>query len=168
MACGPRCGESEAVSGRLPIERTAEGDVRVWLSGGERALIREAFAHLHERLQGDLDDPALERLFPLAYENAPEDEAEYRRLTHHELLASRMEALRMVEKTLDEATIDQAQAGVWLGAMNDLRLVLGTELDVTEDALGLPLDRADPKARELALYTYLSWLQELLVEAVSP
>ena len=148
--------------GQRPIERTAQGDVRVRLSDRERAVIRDAFAHLRERLQGDLDDPALERLFPPAYENAPEDEAEY------ELLAGRMESLRLLEETLDETTIDQAQAGVWLGAMNDLRLLLGTELDVREDTFDHPLDRADPMVRELALYAYLSWLQELLVEAVSP
>ena len=154
--------------GRRPIERTSQGRVRLRLSGRERALIRTALAGLRARLEGDLDDPALERLFPPAYQDAAEDEAEFRRLTHDELLAGRLESLQLFEDTLDQTAIDQSEAGAWLGAVNDLRLVLGTELDVTEDTFAHGLDRADPRAHELALYAYLTWLQELLVEAVSP
>ena len=96
--------------GRRPIERTSQGRVRLRLSGRERALIRTALAGLRARLEGDLDDPALERLFPPAYQDAAEDEAEFRRLTHDELLAGRLESLQLFEDTLDQTAIDQAGA----------------------------------------------------------
>ena len=60
---------------------------------------------------------------------------------------------------------EEAQA--WLTALNDLRLVLGTRLDVSDESLLEDLAEDDPRAPELALYAYLSWLQEQLVEALS-
>jgi len=65
----------------------------------------------------------------------------------------------------ERLTGEQAQA--WLTALNDLRLVLGTRLGVTDDSLLEGLTENHPRAAELALYAYLSWLQEQLVEALS-
>jgi hypothetical protein len=45
--------------------------------------------------------------------------------------------------------------------------VLGTRLDITEDFYAAGIDRDDPRAPELALYSYLSWLQEQAVAALS-
>ncbi|MCL6568207.1 MAG: DUF2017 domain-containing protein [Meiothermus silvanus] len=61
----------------------------------------------------------------------------------------------------------QVELEAWLRVLNDLRLVLGTRLDVDETTLALGLDPRDPKAPDLALYGYLSWLQEQAVEAAS-
>jgi len=44
---------------------------------------------------------------------------------------------------------------------------LGTRLGVTDDSLFEGLTENHPRAPELALYAYLSWLQEQLVEALS-
>jgi hypothetical protein len=51
--------------------------------------------------------------------------------------------------------------------LNDLRLVLGTRLDVNETTFADGLDPRDPDAPELALYGYLSWLQEQAVETAA-
>ena len=51
-------------------------------------------------------------------------------------------------------------------ALESLRLVLGTQLDVTEESYG-PFDPADPDAPRLALYHWLSWLQEEVVQALA-
>ena len=47
-----------------------------------------------------------------------------------------------------------------------MRLVLGTRWDVTEQLDYGKLDLNEPRGRELAIYGYLSWLQEQLVEAL--
>ena len=44
--------------------------------------------------------------------------------------------------------------------------MLGTQLDVTEESYG-PLDVRDPDAPRLALYHWLSWLQDEVVQALS-
>ena len=53
----------------------------------------------------------------------------------------------------------------WLRALNDLRLVLGTRLDVTEDEFADGFDPDAPHAYELAVYAFLTWLQEAAVQA---
>jgi hypothetical protein len=53
----------------------------------------------------------------------------------------------------------------WMQAVNALRLVLGTMLDITEDDQSLALERDDPDAPTMALYGYLGVLLEELVEA---
>jgi Domain of unknown function (DUF2017) len=151
---------------RRRIERTRGGDIRLRLPRDERALLRSLPAQLRRLLVEAPDDPSLERLFPPAYDDAG-DEAEYRRLMGDELLEGRRRALRVIEDTLDQDRLTKEQAEAWLTALNDLRLVLGTRLDVSEDMLLERLRPDDPNAVEISLYAYLSWLQEQLVDALA-
>jgi Domain of unknown function (DUF2017) len=151
---------------RRRIERTSKGEIRLRLPRDERALLRSLPGQLRRLLVEAPDDPSLERLFPPAYDDA-DSEAEYRRLMADELLEGRRRALRVIEETLDQDRLKKEQAESWLTALNDLRLVLGTRLGVTEDMLLERLSPDDPDAFEISLYAYLSWLQEQLVEALA-
>ena len=148
------------------IERTRQGDFRLRLPRSERDLLRRLPAELQELLAAAPEDPSLRRLFPPAYEDA-DDEAEYRRLMGDELAAGRLRALQVLEETADRDRLSAAEAQAWLTALNDLRLALGTRLDVEEGTLLDGLDPRDPRAPELAVYAYLSWLEEQLVAALS-
>ena len=46
-----------------------------------------------------------------------------------------------------------------------LRLMLGTSLDVSEDVDDVP--ESDPRSSQVAVYRYLSYLQEMVVEALA-
>ena len=151
---------------RRRIERRPGGDIRLRLPRDERALLRSLPGQLRRLLVEAPDDPSLERLFPPAYDDV-ESEAEYRRLMGDELLEGRRRALRVIEDTLDHDRLTTEQAESWLTGLNDLRLVLGTRLDVSDDMLLERLRPDDPNAFEVSLYAYLSWLQEQLVEALS-
>ena len=150
---------------RARIQPIQGGGVRLRLPRAERALLRELPAELRALLDESPEDPGLERLFPPAYDEA-EEEAEYRRLMGDELLEGRRRALRVIEETAGEERLTAEQAESWLTALTDLRLVLGTRLGVTDDMLLQDLRPDDPHAAELAVYAYLSWLQEQLVEAL--
>ena len=152
---------------RRRIERTRSGEIRVRLAREERVLVHSVIAGVRERLEADPEDAALRRLFPPAYAGDEHAEAEYRELVHDGLLEGRLRALRLVEETLDRDRLAAEEAEAWLGALNDVRLVLGTLLDVTEETYAAELDENDPRDRELAVFAYLSWLQEQLVEALS-
>ncbi|MGH2663609.1 MAG: DUF2017 domain-containing protein [Actinomycetota bacterium] len=147
------------------VRRTRRGAFELHLPGEERALLRGLPGQLRELL--DSDDPTLRRLFPPAYADDPDREAEYRRMVRDDLLAGKREALRIIEETVDARRVDEDQLTAWLGALNDLRLVLGTRLDVTEELYeeGLPED--DPRAPAFAVYAYLGWLQEQVVAALA-
>jgi Domain of unknown function (DUF2017) len=122
-------------------------------------------------------DPVLERLFPRAYLE-PEDvdrDAEYQRLVREDLLEAKLANLDVVTSTLDRGTaslrrwtvdLTEDEAGAWLGALNDLRLALGVRLGITEDFDG-DIDPSDPQAPALNVLSYLGWLEENLVDALS-
>jgi hypothetical protein len=149
------------------LERRRSGAIRLRLSRREQELLARLAAELGERLAVDVDEPDLVRLFPPAYADDPEEEREYRRLMRAELRGGKEEALRVFAATLGRDELTDQELEVWLRVLNDLRLVLGTRLDVGEETLAHRVDPRDPRAHERVLYGYLSWLQEQAVEAAS-
>ena len=130
----------------------------------ELLLLRELLAEL-EVLLDDPDDPAARRLFPPAHDDL-ESEEQYRSLVRGQLVGGRSKAWRPSARRSARETLGPKQADAWLRALNDLRLVLGTRWDVTEHLDYGKLDLNEPRGRDLAVYGYLSWLQEQLVEAL--
>jgi Domain of unknown function (DUF2017) len=148
--------------GRRIVAR--EGVFLLLLPEGERELLMQLLGELRNLLKLGADDPRLRRLYPAAYSDDEEKDAEYRSLTHEELSSGRLAALDTVEQTItaDELTPDQLTS--WMHAVNALRLVLGTMLDVNEDD-PFAVDPEDPNAREYMLYGYLGLLLEEIVQA---
>lgn len=128
-------------------------------------MLRQLPAQLRSLLDERSDDPSLRRLFPPAYDCDAGAQAEYRELMHGELLGWHREALSILEQTAGRDELRAEEVNAWLTALNDLRLVLGTRLGVTEDMY--ELDPHDPANAELGVYLYLTWLQEQFVEAVA-
>lgn len=157
--------------GRGPFRRRGDR-VEVRLPPEERELLRSLPGNVREAL-AELDpdhaedDPAAARLFPSAYKDHPENDKEFRRLMHQELASGRLAAFDAFEATVDAESLDQAQAEAWLRAVNDTRLLLGVRLEVTEDDASRRVEVGDPRAAALAVYHFLTWLQEELVEALA-
>ena len=150
---------------RSRVARTRRGTYDLHLPAAERALLVNLVDQLRELLSLTTDDPAVRRLFPTADHEDAERDREYQQLVRDELLERRLAALATVEETtfLDEVTEEQLSG--WLTALNDLRLVLGTRLDVSEDDGELEED--DPNAPALAVYGYLGFLLSEVVEALA-
>jgi hypothetical protein len=148
-----------------PVERLEDGRFEIRLSGQERALLRGLPAALDDLLVAEPGDPSLRRLFPPAYEDA-ELEAEYQGLVGKELLGGRRASLDALAETVDREHVTEEELHTWLAALNDLRLVLGTRLDVTEATYEDGIDETDPQADDLALYAYLTWLQDGILQAL--
>ena len=148
------------------IVKRRDGRFGLRLAEGERMLLRSLYDDLADLLV-DPDDPAVRRLFPPAHAD-PESEEQYRLLVRDQLVSGRAEALDIVRATLSEKILSAEEADAWLRGLNDLRLVLGTRLDVTEETdFERELDTSE-RGRELAIYAYLTWLQEQFIEALSP
>jgi Domain of unknown function (DUF2017) len=119
------------------------------------------------------DDPALQRLLPDAYgDDDPEASGEFRRYTDADLRAGKRTSAGTVLATLPQGggrlVLDRDQADAWLGCLNDLRLVLGTRLEVTEETDPDALAGDDPRLPALQVYAWLGWLQESLIGCLSP
>ena len=153
------------------VKRNRDGTYTVKLPSEERDLLRSLPSQLRALLTdaGADGDPALERLFPPAYsgelEDAPQRNAEYSSLMREDLRAARLTSLDLMESSIDRTSLSEEELVAWLGALNDLRLVFGTRLDVEEDMEDIAPD--DPLAPAFALYYYLTWLQEQVVQALS-
>ncbi|GLZ31142.1 hypothetical protein Lesp02_33300 [Lentzea sp. NBRC 105346] len=123
------------------------------------------------------DDPILGRLLPDFHRLDPDapDPAEVdsaaalRSLHEPELLDAKTGAAEVVLSTCApdggeiRLRIDQAEA--WLSSLNDVRLALGTALDVTED-MPEELPPEDPRSPHLGVYHWLTWVQDTLVDAM--
>ena len=113
------------------------------------------------------EDPALARLFPDGYSNDEHASADFRRFTEQDLRAHKLAALTSVRDSLSgwtgKSSISAQQAQDWLKAINDLRLVLGTRLEINEVS-----DR-DHESDEpgMQLYNYLTYLQGTLIDCLN-
>lgn len=140
-------------------------------------------------------DPVLRRLFPDAYtdpESSPgakgADEqkahsAEFRRYTENDLRAGKRASALAVVHSLDALASEAAgeggavlklspqQSQEWLRALNDLRLAIGSRLEITDEddtdlLYRLPDD--DPRKPMVMAYLWLGGLQETLVTTLMP
>jgi hypothetical protein len=145
----------------LRIVPRRDGTFGLRLTRPERAVLRELPRQLREIL--DRSDPAAVRLFPPAYQDDPHREAQYREMVHDQLVAGRRRSADLMEATIDADRLDREELAAWVGALNDLRLVLGTRLEVTEDEVS----GDDPEDESMALYHYLGWLEAQAVDALA-
>ena len=137
----------------------------VALGEQERGLLGQLVEQLRTLLAATTDDPSTRRLFPTAYNEDPERDQAYQVLARDELLERRLAALDTTTATLHATELDLAAISAWSAAVNDLRLVLGTRLDVTEDQS--PPSADDPEAPAYAVYAWLTELLDGIVEAQS-
>ena len=147
------------------IKRTRRGRFQLRLPPEERDVLRQLAGDLRDLL--GTEDPSLRRLFPPGDASDPHSDAQYRALVKDDLAAQRLEALETFERTIDAPEVDEEQLSAWLGVMNDLRLVLGTRIEVTEEMNEKGLPTTDPRAEAFDLYRYLTWIEWQLVEALA-
>ncbi|GAB2742060.1 DUF2017 domain-containing protein [Streptomyces bullii] len=140
-------------------------------------------------------DPVLKRLFPDAYsdpDGTPEAEeaeeqraysAEFRRFTENDLRAGKRDNALAVIRSLDGLASAAAGEGgavlklsaeesrQWLGALNDLRLAIGSRLEIADEDdtdLLFRLPDEDPRKPMVMAYLWLGGLQETLVGTLMP
>jgi hypothetical protein len=138
-------------------------------------------------------DPVLRRLFPDAYgdpegtpqakeaEEQREYSSEFRRYTENDLRAGKRDSALVVIRSLDALhavgeggavlKLTTAESQKWLGALNDLRLAIGSRLDITDEEdtdLLYRLPDEDPRKPMVMAYLWLGGLQETLVNTLMP
>ena len=122
------------------------------------------------------DDPAVQRLFPNAYPDDDAASSDFRRFTERSLREGKVARAQMVLEGLEqlaahdgrsEVEVDEARA--WLGALNDLRLVLAARLGVDDDEgqWRAAVSGDDEAEQGAMLYDWLTWLQDGLVDALT-
>lgn len=147
------------------VHRARGGGYELAFPDQERELLADLAGQLVDVLTASTDDPIVRRLFPTAYHEDAEKDREYQQLVRDELVERRLANLAVIRSTAPGATeLDEAQLTAWLQAVNDLRLVLGTRLDVTEAPI--ELDEDDPDLGVHLVYDYLGGVLAEIVDTL--
>jgi len=118
-------------------------------------------------------DPVLARLLPDAYQDDPEAAGEFRKYTESSLREAKKYFAQTMLETLPpkggRVKLNADQARDWLRALNDVRLMFGVRLEVTEDFEEqlASLDPKDPRVAAFEVYGWLGAVQESLVRAIT-
>jgi len=141
----------------------------------ERDLLIRLLGEMKDLLTAEVNEvtaPLLHRLFPPAFRDDPEKEAEYQRLMREELVTSRVVSVDLVTAMLTVnpntgrlADLSKPDTVAFMQSLNAVRLVLGTMLDITDDDAAEQADMDD--SHEFQLYGYLGWLLEWTVQSLS-
>ncbi|SNQ48148.1 conserved hypothetical protein [Frankia canadensis] len=133
----------------------------------------EALVGLRDTAPPPPDDPALARLLPDPYPEDPMASGDFRRRRTDDLLARKRTAARRVLAAIpgpgQALVLDEDAAQDWLTTLNDVRLVLGTQLELTDDDSAVELaqlDPDDPRRPMAAVYDYLTVLLDDLLRAL--
>ena len=151
-----------------PVESLGDGVFRINLSEDERETMLRFVDQLEEVLAAEQTDPRVRRLFPTAYHENPDLDAEYQGYMRDELSQSRASSIATVREVLgSEGSITESQLYAFMMVLNSLRLVLGTLLGVSEDEDTDDIEEDDPTFGQAQLYGYLGWLLEWTVDTLS-
>ncbi len=136
----------------------------------ERQLLQQLVEEMTTLLEADIPraDPVVARLFPDAYEE-PDDARAFHELVGSELRNAKAAALAEVTRAVAgsgplELRLSSEQAEAWLRWLTDVRLAIGTRLDVTEEDMGAEIDLRSDDAAAMSVLHWLGWMQESLLE----
>jgi len=154
-----------------PIRPLGKSEYALVLERSDRDALVGLLDQLRDSLMNSSTDENLKRLFPTAYHQDPKHDEEYQRLMRDDLLASRLQSLGVATSVLSREAPDNItpltsqELDEFSRSINNLRLVIGTVLDIDESDIDVDLDENDPDDQRLVLYGYLGWLLDWAVTA---
>jgi hypothetical protein len=119
------------------------------------------------------EDVVLQRLLPDAYKEDDQAAAEFRRFTERGLRDNKVTDAKRVLTAIEGAasvsdgiSLEPDDQLAWLRALNDLRLAIGTRLDIQEEddhTVWEKLPDDDPRRLTYDLYDWLGYVQSALL-----
>jgi hypothetical protein len=139
----------------------------VRLGKRERELLVELCQQSRALLETEdpSSDPAVARLFPAAYQDDPLRNLEYETSLGGAPRTGKLEALDTVERTANARALSEEEFLSWMGVVNDLRLVLGTRIEVTEESTEGDFPAGGPRDA-FQVYQFLGWLLQEMLSAL--
>lgn len=164
----------------IRMTKMEEGGWTAWIATGDTLSLEKLPDRLRSVLEStDLSDRVVSRLFPQAYQDDPEAESEYQHLLRKDLIKRKQDAIETFEKTLRASHKVDTEVGpilivqlsdedlaMWLGFLHDMRILLGTHLDIEDDDWHGNFSPEDSNADEWILLEWLSYLEEHILDAL--
>ncbi len=158
----------------LAVSKTDNGDFAVVMS----TPLFHYLSLLPDRLRDALDSPdyatrAMRRMFPPGYSD-PEKESEYQDLVKGDLLQQRLQKIAAFEGIVAQGSVSNSEGKLLIRAaefdaclsfLNDLRVLLGEELEIEDDDWERDIDPDDPRADKVLMLHLLGYIEQGLLEA---
>ena len=154
----------------IAITTGVKGGVNVDLPPDIRELLASLAKQRVELIDdpGSADDPGMARLFPPASVDDPMEALGFEQLMGEALRAGKRESAAVLRATATATHLNAEETLAWMRCLNDIRLLLGTRLNVQEDA-DVESILSDPLSEQAAvMYIALSELVEMLSRAADP
>lgn len=110
----------------------------------------------------EMNSPYVARMFPPTYPFDAVAQSKFEKTTGDSLVEKHKVMLEGFTSSLHNKQLNFADLAIWVGAINDIRLLLGTTLDVYEGME--PPDPSDPTYHNFVIYDYLAWLQGSILD----
>lgn len=157
----------------MPTIESAGGGIHLRLDAQEAGILRELLKEMRLLLEADIpqSDDVLQRLFPRAHED-DEEQLAYEELLGEQLRTAKLDGLRAVDEKLGsdggaDLVLTAEEADDWLRLINDMRLAIGTRIEVDEEKMERPYDPSDPEGPALSVLHWLGWLQGSILEELA-
>ena len=157
------------------IRLRPDGSLSIRLPHPEGLILWTLPQRLRDLLDNDeFNKRVVDRLFPRAYREDDEEE-EYRKLLGDDLKDRKLASMEIYERSLERAkfrswglelTVRAEEVEAWMGFVNDIRLFLGTELDIRDNDWGDELDLEEPQSDDIVLLHFLTWLQQEVLDSL--
>jgi hypothetical protein len=155
---------------RVKISSSYGGGVDVELPDDVRDLLASLARQLVELID-DPDaakDPGLQRLFPPASIDDPMEALGFEQLMGDALRAGKREAAAVLRATARATHLDAEETLAWMRCINDIRLVVGSRLNIQEDTDVEALFEDELMEQAAVTYVALTELVEMLARAADP
>jgi hypothetical protein len=157
------------------VKRQKNGALSIRLPHAEGLVLCTLPDRLRDLLASEpFTQRVVDRLFPRTYED-PAEEAEYRKLLGDDLRRRKLQALEVFERSLInwklrpsgvELKLGVDEIDPWIGFVNDIRILLGIELDIEDNEWGRDFDPESCENEDLVLLHFLTWLEQEILDAL--
>jgi len=158
------------MSARAKITTSYGGGVDVVLPDDIRDLLSSLARQLAELIDDPeaARDPGLQRLFPAASMDDPMEALGFEQLMGDALRQGKREAAAVLRATANATHLNGEETLAWMRCINDIRLVVGTRLDIQEDTDIEALFSDELMEQAAVTYVALTELVEMLARAADP
>jgi hypothetical protein len=147
------------------LEPDGEGGFSLDTYEWQRGMLSNLIPSLRDLLL-EGSSPILRRLYPTAYPGDADANSAFEELVHDQLLEQKLAALETVESTMEASSLTEEELVAWMNAINSLRLVLGTRLDISEEDDPLAVADDDPDRALWVSYELLTQMLGLIVDVL--
>lgn len=150
------------------VRRHGDGRYELVMTRTNRDALLSLLGELEDLMDQAPDDPGVQRLHPPAYHDDPDRDLAYQILAGDELRTSRRATIEAVRVSLGRTELSEDELWQWLRALNALRLVVGTRLDIRDDDHDqVELSPDHPDAGLWEVYDFTTAVQHFVLSALS-